>query len=196
MYQTEIGDNLLINSYLSGNEKSLEDLIARHKERVYSYIMMMVKDEAMADDLFQDVFIKVIKTLKKGEYNEEGKFLPWVLRIAHNLIIDAFRRAKRVPHISGDEGENNLFSRLELKENNIEDELIGAQIQSDVVKLIEFLPDDQKQVLKMRIFNDLSFKEIAEETDVSINTALGRMRYALINMRKLIKEHNIHITQF
>ncbi len=154
----------------------------------------MLKDRQLSEDVFQDVFIKVIHTVKAGKYNEEGKFLPWVLRISHNMVIDYFRKSKRMPTTSG--GENfDIFDTIKRTDPNVEEELMATQIQGDVKKLIEFLPADQKQVLKLRYYSELSFKEIAEETNVSINTALGRMRYALINLRKLIEEKDLQLTQ-
>lgn len=189
-----LNDQELVSLYITGNENALEVLIDRHQSRIYSYIYHLVKDDALAEDVFQDTFFKVINTLRKGSYNEEGKFLPWVLRIAHNLVIDHFRRNKRMPVVDGGE-DFDIFSILPLKQGNIEDRLIKDQIHSDVRKLIETLPEDQKEVLIMRHYQDLSFKEIADLTNVSINTALGRMRYALINLRKVIKEKDIILTK-
>ncbi|WP_457617381.1 RNA polymerase sigma factor [Lutibacter sp.] len=183
-------DSVLVSSYINGNEKSLEILICRHKQRVFSFILSKVLDKDIAEDIFQDTFIKVIRTLKRGNYNEEGKFLPWVMRIAHNLIIDHFRRNKRIPVFKNTD-EFDIFSVISDDRLNIENQIIKSQILEDVRELIEELPNDQKEVLLMRMYKDMSFKEIAENTDVSINTALGRMRYALINMRKLIEKHNI-----
>ncbi len=190
-----IDDQELVINYINGDETALADLIQRHKRRIFSYIMLTVKDKAVAEDIFQDTFFKIIITLKKGNYNEEGKFLPWVLRITHNLIIDMFRRNKRMPTISGgvnSEGEEfDIFSVLNLAQSNREDELIKGQVRKDVRKLIDLLPMEQKEVLMMRHYYDMSFKEISEQTNVSINTALGRMRYALINLRKMMEERNI-----
>ncbi len=192
-----IDDQELVINYINGDEAALATLIQRHKRRIFSYIMLTVKDKALAEDIFQDAFFKIIITLKKGSYNEEGKFLPWVLRITHNLIIDTFRRNKRMPTISGgvnDEGEAfDIFSVLGLKDRNIEDDMIQGQVRKDVRKLIEQLPMEQKEVLMMRHYYDMSFKEISEQTNVSINTALGRMRYALINLRKMIEEKEVII---
>ncbi|WP_372744579.1 RNA polymerase sigma factor [Lutibacter sp.] len=190
MESTLISDSVLVNNYINGNEKSLEILIIRHKQRIFSFIVSKVFDRDLAEDIFQDTFIKVIKTLKKGAYNEEGKFLPWVMRIAHNLIIDHFRRQKRIPTFKNTD-DFDIFSVISDDVLNIEKQLIKNQILDDVTALIDELPEDQKEVLVMRLFKDMSFKEIAENTDVSINTALGRMRYALINLRKLIEKHNI-----
>ncbi|MBT8321714.1 MAG: sigma-70 family RNA polymerase sigma factor [Eudoraea sp.] len=188
-----IEDSILVQDYISGDEKALEVLINRHNQRITSFIYSKVMDRDIAEDIFQDTFIKVIKTLKKGTYSEEGKFLPWVMRIAHNLIIDHFRKNKRMPRFEGNE-EFNIFSVLGDDKLNAEKQLIKDQIDSDLSKLIEELPDDQKEVLVMRIYRDMSFKEISENTGVSINTALGRMRYALINLRKIIERHNIVLT--
>ncbi|MCX2719478.1 RNA polymerase sigma factor [Lentiprolixibacter aurantiacus] len=188
-----IDDSILVQDYISGDEKALEVLINRHNQRITSFIYSKVLDRDIAEDIFQDTFIKVIKTLKKGTYSEEGKFLPWVMRIAHNLIIDHFRKNKRMPRFEGNE-EFNIFSVLGDDKLNAEKQLIKDQIDSDLSKLIEELPDDQKEVLVMRIYRDMSFKEISENTGVSINTALGRMRYALINLRKIIERHNIVLT--
>lgn len=188
-----IDDSILVQDYISGDERALEVLINRHNQRITSFIYSKVMDRDIAEDIFQDTFIKVIKTLKKGTYSEEGKFLPWVMRIAHNLIIDYFRKNKRMPRFEGNE-EFNIFSVLGDDKLNAEKQLIKDQIDSDLSKLIEELPDDQKEVLVMRIYRDMSFKEISENTGVSINTALGRMRYALINLRKIIERHNIVLT--
>ena len=188
-----IEDSILVQDYISGDEKALEVLINRHNQRITSFIYSKVLDRDVTEDIFQDTFIKVIKTLKKGTYSEEGKFLPWVMRIAHNLIIDHFRKNKRMPRFEGNE-EFNIFSVLGDDKLNAEKQLIKDQIDSDLSKLIEELPDDQKEVLVMRIYRDMSFKEISENTGVSINTALGRMRYALINLRKIIERHNIVLT--
>jgi RNA polymerase sigma-70 factor (ECF subfamily) len=185
-----IADSVLVNNYISGNEKALEKLILRHRQRIFSFILSKVLDREIAEDIFQDTFIKVINTLKRRAYNEEGKFLPWVMRIAHNLIIDHFRRNKRIPKFNNTD-EFDIFSVISDEVLNVEKQLIRTQIMDDVRGLIEELPDDQREVLIMRMYKDMSFKEIAENTDVSINTALGRMRYALINLRKLIEKHNI-----
>jgi RNA polymerase sigma factor (sigma-70 family) len=190
-----ISDKELIGRYLTGDHNSLEQLINRHQNRIYAYILMIVKDKALADDLFQDTFIKVINTIRAGSYNEEGKFLQWVMRIAHNLIIDHFRKSNRMPVIDNSKNEDfNIFDTLNIMEQSIEDRIITDQIHRDVRKLIEFLPNEQKEVLYMRHYAEMSFKDIAEVTEVSINTALGRMRYALINLRKLIAEKNIVLT--
>lgn len=189
-------DRELIGRYIKGDQDGLEQLITRHKNRIYAYILMIVKDRDLANDLFQDTFIKVINTIRAGSYNEEGKFLQWVMRIAHNLIIDHFRKSNRIPVIDNSKNEDfNIFDTINILDKSIEEEMITEQIHKDVRKLIELLPDEQKEVLIMRHYAEMSFKDIAEVTDVSINTALGRMRYALINLRKLIAEKNIVLTQ-
>ncbi len=186
-----ISDQELIGKYLSGNENALEKLIYRHKRKVYAYILMVVKDDQLADDIFQDTFIKVINTIRSGSYKEEGKFIQWVMRIAHNLIIDHFRRNKRIPVINNSSDNFDIFDMVRITDPSIEEQIIMDQIYDDVRSLIELLPDEQKDVLVMRHYSNMSFKEIADVTDVSINTALGRMRYALINLRKIVKEKNI-----
>ena len=186
-------DAILVSQYIRGDENSLSILIERHKQRIYSFIYSKVFDRDVSEDIFQDTFIKVIKTLKKGRYNEEGKFLPWVMRIAHNLVIDHFRKGNRMPKFE-DNGEFSIFSVLSDNELNAEKRIIKDQVESDIRKLITELPEDQKEVLVMRMYKDMSFKEISDKTGVSINTALGRMRYALINLRKVIEKHNIVLT--
>ena len=193
MQNPQTSDAVLISNYLKGQESALEILISRHKQRIYSFIYSKVKDRDITEDIFQDAFIKVIKTLKKGKYNEEGKFLPWVMRISHNLVIDYFRKNKRMPTFDNS-GDFDSFSVLSDSSLNAEKSIIKNQVESDVRRLIEELPEDQKEVLVMRMYKDMSFKEISERTGVSINTALGRMRYALINMRKVIEKHNIILT--
>lgn len=194
MMNEMVDDRQLVSQYLAGKESAFETLLIRHRDRVYGYIKMMVKDHQLAEDIFQDVFIKAVTTMKRGHYNEEGKFLPWLLRIAHNLVIDTFRKNKRFPTVDGGP-EFDVFNVIKDENKNIDEVIIEDQIHSDLLKVIEFLPEDQKEVLKLRHFNGLSFKEISEDTGVSINTALGRMRYALINLRKLIEKHNIVLTQ-
>jgi len=183
-------DSTLVSNYIQGNEAALEILIKRHQQRLFSFIYSKVKDKDITEDIFQDTFIKVIRTLKKGNYNEEGKFLPWVVRISHNLIIDHFRKSNRMPTFRNTD-EFDIFSVLGDGVLNAEKKLIKEQIHSDVRELVNELPEEQKQVLVMRIYNDMSFNEISENTGVSINTALGRMRYALINLRKLIEKNKI-----
>jgi RNA polymerase sigma factor (sigma-70 family) len=185
-----VTDQELIGRYLAGNQSSLEKLIRRHKNRVFAYILMIVKDKELAEDLFQDTFIKVINTIRSGTYKEEGKFIQWVMRIAHNLIIDYFRKSKRIPIVENND-DYNIFDRVRIPVESVEQRLITEQIHEDVKKLIEYLPKEQKEVLIMRHYSDMSFKDIAEQTNVSINTALGRMRYALINLRKLVDEKEI-----
>lgn len=187
-------DRQLVSRYLAGEEAAFEILLRRHKDRVFGYIKMMVKDRQLAEDLFQDVFCKAVLTMKRGLYNEEGKFLPWVLRIAHNLVIDTFRKNKRFPIVDGGP-EFDIFNVIKDEDKNIDQVMIEGQINEDLRKIIEFLPEEQKEVLKLRHFSGMSFKEISEDTGVSINTALGRMRYALINLRKLIEEHNIILSE-
>ncbi|MCD4734867.1 MAG: sigma-70 family RNA polymerase sigma factor [Bacteroidales bacterium] len=184
-------DKELISRYLNGDHSSLEILIQRHQHRIFGYILMMVKNKELADDLFQDTFIKVINTLKGGTYNEEGKFLQWVMRIAHNLIIDYFRKSSRIPVFETSREDFDIFETLNISDSSIEDKLIKEQIHKDLRRLIELLPEEQKEVLYMRHYARMSFKDIADVTGVSINTALGRMRYALINLRKIIEEKNI-----
>ncbi|MFY9244014.1 MAG: sigma-70 family RNA polymerase sigma factor [Polaribacter sp.] len=190
MRKNTISDSTLVSDYIQGNEAALEVLIKRHQQRLFSFIYSKVKDKDITEDVFQDTFIKVIKTLKKGNYNEEGKFLPWVMRIAHNLVIDHFRKSKRMPKFNNTD-EFNIFSVLGDETLNVEKQIIQEQIFEDVRELVNELPDEQKEVLIMRMYKDMSFKEISENTGVSINTALGRMRYALINMRKLIEKNKI-----
>ncbi|OIQ18680.1 MAG: RNA polymerase subunit sigma-24 [Flavobacterium sp. MedPE-SWcel] len=188
-----IPDPVLVKNYMDGDENALAILIKRHQSKIYGFIYSKVTDRDIADDIFQDTFIKVIKTLKSRAYNEEGKFLPWVMRISHNLIVDHFRRNKKMPMFRETE-EFSIFSIMGDNCPNIESQMITSQVENDVKKLIEELPDDQKEVLQMRIYQDMSFKEIADNTGVSINTALGRMRYALMNLRKVIEKNNIVLT--
>ncbi len=191
--ELQINDSFLVKEYMSGDEKSLEILINKHNQRINSFIYSKVMDRDIAEDIFQDTFIKVIKTLKKGRYSEEGKFLPWVMRIAHNLIIDHFRKNRRMPKFEGSD-DFNIFSIIGDDKLNAEKQIIKDQIDCDLRVIIEELPEDQREVLVMRIYKDMSFKEISENTGVSINTALGRMRYALINLRKIIDKHKIVLT--
>lgn len=193
MRHDQLHDQELVDLYIAGDESCLEILIARHKKRVFSYVMMVVRDRHLAEDIFQDTFIKVIQTLKRGSYNDEGKFLPWVLRIAHNLIIDHFRRQKRMPLVDGGD-DFDIFSIVSMRQGNVEDRLVKKQVRSDVRQAVEKLPAEQREVLIMRHYLDMSFKEIADATNVSINTALGRMRYALINLRKQMEKKNIALS--
>lgn len=183
-------DSALVQDYVNGNEKALEVLIIRHKLKIYNFVYSKVFDRDTAEDIFQETFIKVIRTLKRGVYNEEGKFLPWVMRIAHNLVIDFFRKNNRIPTFDNND-EFDIFQLIGDGNPTAERVMIEEQVVEDLQKLIVELPDDQKDVLTMRLYKDMSFKEIAESTGVSINTALGRMRYAIINLRKLIEENQI-----
>lgn len=194
-YDTAAADAQLIRQYLEGDEQSLEKLILRHKQRIYSFIYSKVLNRDITEDIFQDTFVKIIKTLKKGSYNEQGKFLPWAMRIAHNLVIDHFRKNKRMPKFQSSRSDFDIFDVISSGEDSVETDMITDQIHGDVRKIIMELPEDQKQVLTMRIYKEMSFKEIAAKTDVSINTALGRMRYALINLRKIIDKHDIVLTR-
>ena len=180
----------LVKRYINGSEIALETLVNRHKLQIFNFINSKINDRDTSEDIFQDTFIKVIRTLKNGLYNEEGKFLPWIMRIAHNLVIDHFRKSNRIPTIENKE-EFDIFQFVSDTAPNAENILIEDQILKDIQKLIQELPHDQKEVLIMRLYRDMSFKEIAENTKVSINTALGRMRYAIINLRKLIEDHKI-----
>lgn len=193
MIDNSLNDQELVHLFLNGDHSALEILIKKHQRRLFSYILLVVKDRNEAEDIFQDTFIKVINTLRSGHYNEEGKFLPWMMRIAHNLIIDHFRKSKRMPMIDKSE-EYDFFEKLRLYEKTIEDKIITEQIHRDVKALIEFLPEEQKEVLMMRHYAGMSFKDIADSTNVSINTALGRMRYAILNLRRLVNEKDIILT--
>tara|TARA_B110000444_G_C18757325_1_gene555797 strand:- start:231 stop:815 length:585 start_codon:yes stop_codon:yes gene_type:complete len=188
----KLSDQILVKSYLSGDESAFEFLISKHKDKVFAFILSKIKNYNLAHDVFQDTFIKVINSLKRGKYNEEGKFIPWVMRIAHNLVIDHFRRQKKTRSITPTK-DFDIFDVIPNTEKNAEEIMIETQVHDDVRILIEKLPEDQKEVLKMRYYRDLSFKEISEITGVSINTSLGRMRYAIINLRKLIEKHNIQL---
>ena len=190
MRLAQVQDQELVRNYINGHEESLSELVTRHQKKVFTYIRMLVKDSELAEDLFQDVFVKVIHTLKSGNYNEEGKFLPWVMRIAHNISIDHFRKAKRIPVVQTKE-DFDIFRTLRIEDDNVEEKLIQEQILEDVKKLIVELPAEQQEVLILRHYADMSFQEIAAFTNVSINTALGRMRYALINLRKIVKQKEI-----
>lgn len=191
-------DRELIIAYINGNEKAFECLLMRHKDKMHRFIYLKVKDHLLSEDIFQETFIKIINTLKAGSYNEEGKFLPWAMRIAHNLVIDHFRKANKMKMISETSSKNedfNIFDTLSLKDQNIEDQITSEELKNQMVDLVEYLPESQRDILKQRIFQDMSFKDIAEMEDISINTALGRMRYALINLRKLIDKHQL-VTDF
>jgi RNA polymerase sigma-70 factor (ECF subfamily) len=191
-----LSDKELVSIYLDGKMNALETLVSRHRDRIYTFIISKVRQQALAEDIFQDTFFKVINSLKKGIYNEEGKFLPWVMRIAHNLVIDHFRKAKRMP-IAGkpknDEDTFDIFDVIGNGEQSKEEVMMVGEQHDQLRLMIQELPDEQKEVLMMRHYEELSFKEIAEKTGVSINTALGRMRYALINLRKMMELHNIDL---
>jgi len=189
-----ISDYELILRFIKGEQLCFEQLIHRHKNKIFAYISLYIRDQALAEDIFQDTILKVIQSVKSGKYSDNGKFLSWVMRIAHNLIIDHFRRLKQMNTISNDNYESDLFNSKSFAEDNIEDDIIKQQIHKDVRSMISSLPDDQREVVILRHYADLSFKEIADVTGVSINTALGRMRYALINMRKIMEEKQISLT--
>ena len=186
-------DAVLVKNYIGGDESAIASLIERHQSKIYGFIYSKVNDRDLSDDIFQDTFIKVIKTLKTKSYNEEGKFLPWVMRIAHNLVVDHFRKSKKMPFQRETE-EYSIFNYMSDNAPTIESRMITEQVESDLTRLLDELPDDQKEVLVMRMYQDLSFKEIADLTGVSINTALGRMRYALLNLRKIIEKNQIILT--
>jgi RNA polymerase sigma-70 factor (ECF subfamily) len=190
-----LSDTTLIAEFTSGNSNSFSILLHRYQKRVYGFIYSKVHDPDLADDIFQDTFIKVVKNLRLGKYNDEGRFLSWVIRIAHNLIMDHYRKIKRLPKHESKIENFDVLDRLVEQNSSIEESMIGTQIHADLSLLIEELPDSQKEVLRMRLFQDMSFKEIGEQTGVSINTALGRMRYAVINLRKMIEERNLIFTQ-
>lgn len=193
-----LSDRELVSAFLNGQSAAFEELLTRHQNRIYSYIFMMVRDRELAEDIFQDTFIKVIHTLRGGRYNEEGKFLPWVLRIAHNIVIDQYRRRCRMPLVRGGgtrDEDFDIFSVLTSSLRSAEEKLIALQTDQRLHQLISHLPREQKEVLMLRVYGGLSFQEIAQQTGVSINTALGRMRYALINLRKLIRLHRVELGQ-
>lgn len=191
---SHLNDFELVQEFVNGNQASIEELINRHRKKVYTYILLIVKDQHLAEDIFQDTFIKVIKSLKEGRYRDNGRFLSWVVRIAHNLMIDHFRKEKQLNTISNDNYETDIFNSKKFADLTVEDEMVNDQITQDVRKLVQELPEDQKEVVILRHYCGLSFKEIADQTNVSINTALGRMRYALINLRRLIKEKDLHLS--
>jgi RNA polymerase sigma-70 factor (ECF subfamily) len=186
-----LSDHVLLNNYLSGDRSAISELIERHSQRVRNYIGMMVKDDDIADDIFQETFIKAVKVIDEGRYVDSGKFLSWVLRIAHNRVLDYFRREKASKQVNESEAGYDLIGTMRFSEPTAEDELVQGEVEQTVRNLIEQLPEEQQEVVRLRYYSKLSFQEIAEHTDVSINTALGRMRYALINLRKMIKEHDI-----
>ncbi|HJC79158.1 MAG TPA: sigma-70 family RNA polymerase sigma factor [Candidatus Alistipes merdipullorum] len=186
-----LSDQVLLNNYLSGDRAAISQLIDRHTHRVRDYIRMMVKDNDVADDILQETFIKAVRVIDEGRYADTGKFLSWILRIAHNQVIDHFRSQKNAKTVSESDAGYNMLGTLRFAERTVEDAMISSQIEEDVRRLIDRLPAEQREVVVMRYYSGLSFQEIADQTDVSINTALGRMRYALINLRKMIKENNL-----
>lgn len=196
MKESILGDQELVQAYIKGDQSAIEVLINRHRSKVYTYILLTIKNQQLAEDLFQETFIKVIQSLRKGRYRDNGRFLSWVIRIAHNLIIDHFRKEKQMNAVSNDDNEMDLFNSRKLSEDNIEDVIVNTQIRADIRALINELPDDQREVVLLRHYGGLSFREIAEQTNVSINTALGRMRYALINLRKMIREKDLSLTVY
>ncbi len=196
MKQLVLSDQDLVQAYIKGDQSAIETLINRHRSKVYTYILLTIKNQQLAEDLFQETFIKVIQSLRSGKYRDNGRFLSWVIRISHNLIIDHFRKEKQMNSVSNDDSDLDLFNSKKLADQNIEEILVNNQIMYEIRLLINELPDDQREVVLLRHYGGLSFKEIAEQTGVSINTALGRMRYALINLRKLIKEKDLALTAY
>jgi RNA polymerase sigma-70 factor (ECF subfamily) len=189
-----LNDKELVLRYRNGDVASFQILVDRYQNKIYSYVLMLVKDKQLADDIFQDTFLKIIRTIKAGAYKEEGKFIQFAMRISHNLIIDHFRKAKRLPMVDPTKEDYDMLDNARFKDPSIEEQIVTEQTYDDVRKMIEFLPAEQREVLVMRMYDDMSFKEIAEATNVSINTALGRMRYALINLRKMAKEKHVELT--
>ena len=192
MKKPVIADSTLVSKYIAGHEKSLEILINRHKQRIYSFIYSKVYDRDLTEDIFQDTFIKVIRTLKLGNYNEEGKFISWVMRISHNMVIDHFRKESKVKMIRPND-DYNIFNAISEESDSVESDVINKQVFNEVKDLVNYLSYEQREVVKMRYFSGMTFKEISEESGISINTALGRMRYALINLRKLKEKYNINL---
>ena len=186
-----LSDRVLLNNYLSGDRSAISELIERHSQRVRSYIGMMVRDNDIANDIFQETFIKAVRVIDEGRYTDSGKFLSWVLRIAHNRVLDHFRREKASRQLNEAEAGYDMIGTMRIAEPNTEDELVQGEIEQTVRNLVDLLPEEQQEVVRLRYYSKLSFAEIADETGVSINTALGRMRYALINLRKMIKDNNI-----
>lgn len=194
MAMQELTDQQLVALYLKGQEQAFETLLMRHKDKIYGFVYVKIRDHALSQDIFQDTFVKIVNTLRRGAYNEEGKFLPWAMRIAHNLVIDHFRKANKTRMISESSSKSdefNIFSVLSLTDANVEEGMMKDELEQQMVGLIDHLPESQKEIVEMRIFKDMSFKDIALEKDISINTALGRMRYAIINLRKMIEKHNL-----
>ncbi len=190
MYTNETTDPVLVSAFIKGDDLAIKLLIERHRSRIFNFIYSKVSNRDISEDIFQDTFLKVIRTVKSKRYNEEGKFVPWVMRIAHNLVIDHFRKQNRIP-VQRNSSEFDVFSMISDSTLNAENKIIKDQVELDVVKLLDVLPNDQREVLEMRLFKDMSFKEISEQTGVSMNTALGRMRYALINLRKAVDKFGI-----
>lgn len=190
----QVSDFDLVNRFVDGDKTAMQVLVSRHRSKVYTYIYLTVKNQQLAEDIFQDTFIKVIKSLLLNKYQDNGKFVSWVMRIAHNLIIDHFRHQKQLNVVSTDKYETDLLNRKDLVDGNVEDSMVYDQVMVEVRHLVDFLPDEQREVVIMRYFSDMSFKEIADHTEVSINTALGRMRYALINLRRIIKEKELNLS--
>lgn len=190
-----LSDEELVKAYADGNNEAFDALLNRHQQRVFNYILRIVKNRELADDIFQETFVKAITTIRQGNYVESGKFASWITRIAHNLVIDFYRQDRANSLVSTDDEQSNLLNRKEFSEDTIEDLIIDDQIANDVRRIMQSLPENQRQVLEMRYYQDMSFKEIADTTNVSINTALGRVRYALINMRKIAAENNIALTR-
>jgi len=186
-----VSEKELISNYLKGDHTCLQNLIQRHQSRLFAYIFMLVKNKSLADDIFQDTYIKVINTLKSGKYNDEGKFIQWVMRIAHNLVIDHFRKLKKQNFVESHNPSFDIFDTISLTDPSVEESMVTKQIHKDVKGLLDHLPEEQREVLYLRCYAGLSFKDISEQTDVSINTALGRMRYALINLRKIVEENKM-----
>lgn len=194
MSMKTMDDQQLVTAYLAGNPKAFETLLLRHKSKIYRFIYLKIKSQELAEDIFQETFVKIINTLQLGNYNEEGKFLPWAMRIAHNLVIDHFRKANKVRMVSETSSKNedfSIFSVLSSGDDNTLQAMSRNELETQMVELIDYLPETQQEIIRMRIFQDLSFKDIAEMEGISINTALGRMRYALMNLRKLIDKHNL-----
>lgn len=187
-------DRDLISLYIQGDENAFKALLMRHKNKIYRFIHMKLNDRDLSEDIFQETFIKIINTIKLGNYNEEGKFLPWAMRIAHNLVIDHFRRTNKISFVSEStslKADYNIFNTLKFEDDNVEEKITKTELETQMVDLVEYLPEMQRDILKMRLFQDLSFQDIADKEKISINTALGRMRYALINLRKLIEKHQL-----
>jgi len=192
---SRLTDEQLVTLYAKGSNEAFDTLLLRHKTNLFGYIIQRVKDRDLADDIFQETFVKAIMTIRQGRYNEEGKFSAWICRIARNLIVDYFRQEKSESAVSTDDGNVDILNRKELADETVEDAIIDMQIEEDVRRLVGHLPDEQRRVLEMRYYEGLSFKEIAEQTGVSINTALGRMRYAILNMRRIAREHRLVLSR-